>query len=202
VWARGLRLEVACRALPLTLTREAWPQGNTLALDYTLTNHGADSVPALWAAHPQFRAEGVHAEFLPPPSTARVVSPIVGREELGWDLVARQAEVLSPGAHLKVWMDSPSPPRRVTLRTGKAALTMRWSGADVHSVAVLWDNRAFSSEYVLAIEPSTGGHDSLALALAASDRVLLQPGQTWRWRVSLSVESVALSARGAWRDDP
>jgi galactose mutarotase-like enzyme len=183
--AGGLRLEVVCREVPLTLTREVWPEEGTIVLDYSLTNHGGDPVPALWAAHPQLRISATRAEFHPAPTTARVVAPATRSGELGWDEVNRAAEDLRPGTHLKVWLDGPNPPRQVTLRGDSAALTLRWSGSDLGSVAVLWDNQAFSTERVLAVEPSTGRRDSLADALAAGDRVALPAGRSWQWRLRL-----------------
>ncbi len=186
--AGGLRLEVDCAALPLRLAREVWPQGDDLVLDYDLVNLGARSLPVLWAAHPQFAASAAaQICFAPVPSTVEVVSPPEQSGVIRWSDAQDLAAHLAEGSHLKVRLVDRHRPREVTLRDGRSALSLQWHGDRVRHVAVLWDNAQFSNQRVIAVEPSTAGHDSLAAAMEQPDVTMLAGGDSLTWQLTLSV---------------
>lgn len=183
----GLRLEVDCEALPLRLSREVWPQGDDLVLDYELVNLGVHSLPVMWATHPQFAVSAAARVCFPtPPLTVEVVSPPQRARTTDWSDAVNLAAHLPEGAHLKIWLDVSDGPRTVILQDERSALSLRWHGDCVQYLAVLWDNAQFSNQRVIALEPSTGRHDSLAAAMEHGAAAMLLGGDTLNWRLTLS----------------
>lgn len=185
----GLRLSAGSLALPLRLVREVHPRGPDLVLDYQLFNLGAQPLPFLWAAHPQFRVSpDAQIHFSAPVTKVAVVSPPERVGGTDWSGAVALAGQLPRGDHLKLWLDCPPDhDNGVTLRDGGSALSIHWDGRSIRHAAVLWDNAQFSGERVVAIEPSTARHDSLAAAAAQGDLAMLAGGGSRRWTLTLSV---------------
>jgi len=199
--AGGLRLDVECTALPLRLSREVRPQGDDLVLDYELVNLGTRSLPILWTAHPQFAVSAAaQVRFPTPPSTVEVVSPLQRSGVTAWSDAVDRAAHLPTGTHLKVRLDRHDGPRTVTLQDGRSALSVQWRGDCVRHVAVLWDNAQYSSQRVIALEPSTAEHDSLVVAMEQPDVTALAGGGTLTWSLTLSIpENTSEPERAAGR---
>ncbi|WP_248761149.1 hypothetical protein [Pseudarthrobacter sp. SSS035] len=192
--ANGLHLAVDTTTMQLTLSREAWPLGDTIVLDYELHNRGDHPQPFLWAAHPQFQV-GRHAEvsLFTDPVGCNVVSPRGASGPRAWRDVLDEAGRLNKGSHLKVWMEGPAHGGAVTVQDAGSMLRMQWQGQHLRHLAILWDNGEFSSQRVLAIEPANAGHDALSAAIDADDVVTLPAGESLRWSIELSASGEHLS---------
>ena len=165
-------------ALERTVT--ATPRG--IRLDYAATTTD-DTVPFLWAAHPQFAApEGARVRLLGVREVVDVAEPTT---RLAWsdDL----ASLRGTGSSRKLYV---APNERVSsaalvLASGRE-LRLSWSSAC--SYLGLWfDNAAYSRESVIAIEPSTGYLDSLERAAAAGLVAKINRERPLTW--SLAIET-------------
>jgi galactose mutarotase-like enzyme len=195
------------RSLPYRFARTATlAEPDTLVLDYSVENTGSETLLYLWAAHPQFRCEP-GAEVVLPPEIDHVVNvlPAEWGAEWGppggltpWPLIQAGAARLFPGrvgdisrrAGRKFYVP---PDRRITWAglwrpAVQCGLQMTWQSAAAPYWGIWVDEGAFyPSSSVVALEPTNGYYDSLALA-AANDRVgKLAPGARTSWRVSVRV---------------
>jgi galactose mutarotase-like enzyme len=195
----GLTLKLQGRALPYELTRTAdCPEPALLRLRYTLLNLGANPMPYLWAAHPQFLC-GSNGQLILPAEVTEVVNTIP--ESWGWGKPGTRWEW--PPAQLAdrpgVRADLIGPP---TLKRGRklfvlphlhpswAAVLQRDSGRwvrfewnpDKVPYLGLWvDEGAFSHDSVAALEPMTGWHDDLALAARKGHVKTVPAGEMHTW---------------------
>lgn len=194
----GLRLVVDAAAMPLRFVREISPSGDDLLLDYELTNFGANALPVLWTAHPQFQVTS-QAQVLFPTSPAgvEIVSPPQRAGFVEWSRATEMAAQQPEGSHLKVSLGDCDQLQTVTLRDRRSALTLQWHSGCVRHLAVLWDHAQFSSERVIALEPSTSSHSSLARAIAHGDATTVHRGETLRWSIILSVPGTGSSPDSA-----
>ncbi len=163
-------------------TVEAAPEG--LVLRYRARSDGT-AAPFLWAAHPQFVAPPGTSVRLPVPDPVvfDVLAPVP--RETRWSGETATIDTVPVGGCRKIYLDP-------AVRIGAAelvhpdgrVLSLEWS-QEAPYLGVWFDRGAFSREPVIALEPSTGYYDSLAIAVA-SDRVsVLEPGRTLEWWVAV-----------------
>ncbi|WP_375385757.1 hypothetical protein [uncultured Microbacterium sp.] len=172
------------RSLRYRFSRSIHPTSTGLLLSYTaLALDGP--VPLLWAAHPQFAAPPGTRVELPPH-----VRTVVNVQDPGLGVVALTPEQGSidtvPPRGSRKWYVEPTEPvfaARLVRRYG-AGLEMSWSRQCPY-LGVWFDNRAFSREPVIAVEPSTGYFDSLSTAVQNARVTMLTPGLPLMWWVRL-----------------
>lgn len=172
-------------SLGYRFARTIVPTARGLRLDYEVRSLG-EHLPFLWAAHPQ---------FLAPPGTAvallgveRVVDVLADGAPTV-DLTPQLASIdsVAPGGCRKLYIEPASPIRRAALvRLDGPALELSWS-AECPYTGLWFDNRAFSRDPVIAVEPSTGYFDSLEWAVANGTVASVSPAAPLRWWVELSV---------------
>ena len=200
-----LTLAVEGRALPYRLTRRLSLDGPaTLRFDFHLANLGAEPMPYIWAAHPQF-ACGAGAQVVLPPEVTQVYNVLT--EEWGWG--AFNANLPWPtapradGAALQ--LDSIGPPtfkraRKFYLLPDQAVgaatlvrrpaggwLRMAWDPAQVPYLGLWVDEGALNAASVAAPEPATGFYDSLALAWQNQRVAVVQPGAEVTWWLTVQL---------------
>ncbi|WP_430868243.1 hypothetical protein [Demequina aurantiaca] len=144
-----------------------------------------DRIPFLWAAHPQFCA---------PPGTrvkidaVRVVDVIDPDEPLiAIDDALATIDTVDAGGYRKWYADPQEPVTSASLvRADGSQLDLAWSD-NCPYVGVWFDNGAFSREPIIAIEPSNGYRDALALAMERDRVLFIEPGAPLEWWVDVRV---------------
>lgn len=200
-----LTLSVEGRALPYRLTRTAMGSAaDTLQLQYQLINLGLDTMPYLWAAHPQFDC-GAEAEMVLPSHISTVCNAI--GEAWGWDVPETRFDwplATAPnGAAVRIDRIGPPslkgarkffvPPE---MRVSWAALIchpsqdwlrLEWDAQRVPYLGLWADEGAFNPQSVTALEPMTGYYDSLITAWGKQLVAAIKPGETHTWTVTVRV---------------
>lgn len=195
----SLILTLDGRALPYRLTRAAdCPEPATLRLRYTLNNLGPDPMPYLWAPHPQFTC-GPDGQVILPDEITEVINTIP--ESWGWGPPETRfswpAATAIDGSTVRA--DLVGPP---TLRRGRkfftqphtrsawAAILRRdsghwvrfeWNPAKTPYLGLWVDEGALSFDSVVALEPTTGWYDDLALAWQKREVIFVPAGGTHEW---------------------
>ena len=147
----------------------------------------ADDVPFLWAAHPQFRAPAGTVVRVPGVDTVLNVlhDPT---ERMPWSPELATIDTVSPGGTRKLYADpSASAHEAALVRPDAGELRMSWT-ATCPYLGLWFDNRGFSREPVIAIEPSTGYYDSIERAVASGHVAVLAVGKPLEWSVELVVD--------------
>jgi hypothetical protein len=205
--ADGVRLRAVGRALPYTFARGARLAGaDTLVLDYSVRNDGPDPLVYLWAAHPQFWCEPLSEVVLP-----KEVEQVVNVLPLEWGAQWGPQDSLNP------WPTKPSESGdlhldrvgSITLRGGRkfyvppdqhvtwaglwrpavqAGLQVSWQPHQTPYLGIWVDEGAFYPRSgVVALEPSNGYYDSLALAAAKGRAAVLAPDSSHTWQLAVRV---------------
>jgi galactose mutarotase-like enzyme len=202
---RRLTLRVEGRALPYHLTRTAeYSAADTLQFQYQLINRGADVMPYMWAAHPQFDC-GDEAEMMLPPHITTVCNAI--GEAWGWGVPETRFDwpLATALDGTQVHIDRIGPPslkgaRKFfvppEMRAGWAALIchpsedwlrMDWDAERIPYVGLWADEGAFNPASVAALEPMTGYYDSLITAWDKQRVSMIEPGETHTWTLTVRV---------------
>lgn len=207
-----LRLSVEGRALPYRLTRTlAYNAADTLHMHYTLENLSRERMPYIWAAHPQFVC-GEGAEILLPPQVTEVCNTLPadwgwGAPETRFDwpeaLSTEQIVLRIDGRRVRIDRTGPASLKQARkffvlpeTRAEWAGLTRHpagdWLRLDWHPDKIpylgLWvDEGALSHSTVVALEPTTGFYDSLALAWEKNEITVLESGATHTWTLTVRI---------------
>ena len=182
------RLVMSARgeSLGYELTRAIEVRPGGMTIDYTATSNNGD-LPFLWAAHPQFVASATTRVVLEP-GIDRVVE-VLGDEDVpfAWTPDLATAGTLEPGGFRKLYVDPAMRPTMATLvHDDDASLELRFTGCDYLG---LWFDRAgYSTETVIALEPSTGYRDSLAWAIENGTAARIPSGGALRWSLALDLD--------------
>lgn len=200
-----LSMSLQGKALPYRLTRRlSFLDPERLEMSYLLENLAQESLPYMWAAHPQF-ACGEQAEILLPPEVKQVCNTISA--EWGWGEPETrfdwpQAQSLS-GQEVRIdrlGSSSLKQARKFFLlpeaRVGWAGLLRKpsgdwlrldWDSAEVPYLGIWIDEGAISHTTVAALEPMTGFYDSLEVAWEKQEISVLAPGETRTWSLVVSI---------------
>lgn len=202
-----LVLALAGRALPYRLTRRAHFAGpDVLHLHYRLENLGAEPLPYLWSAHPQFLA-GPDCQILLPPGITTVVNTLPA--QWGWgapestftwpDALApdgryARLDAVGPaalGRARKFFALPAARPAWVALDRPAAGCRLRleWNPAEVPYFGLWVDEGAINPQAVVAPEPGTGWYDDLALAWQKQEVTVLAAGAVAEWTLTVRLEA-------------
>ncbi|WP_062210989.1 hypothetical protein [Demequina oxidasica] len=142
-----------------------------------------ERIPFLWAAHPQFSAPAGTRVLVAAQRIVDVIDPEEPMTPINDSQL--QIDTVDPGKFRK-WYADPHEPVTVAslIRADGGVLDMEWS-SNCPYVGVWFDNCAFSREPVIAIEPSNGFRDSLALAIQRDRVTYVEPGEPLEWWVEL-----------------
>jgi galactose mutarotase-like enzyme len=216
VWALRWKREDACpdvlafgvcgEALPYTFSRSACLiEPDALSLRYRVRNTGDEPLACLWASHPQFSVSP-ETELVFPPQVTEIVNvreggPLgrVGQRH-DWPLTT---SVENEPIHLnRIGPASLKTCRKFyvspEIRIRGAALykpesnnwlRMEWSPEQVPYVGIWVDEGAVNPEATLAIEISTGYHDSLVTAWEKRRLTILTPHESFAWNVTVRIGS-------------
>lgn len=199
----SLTLRLEGRVLPYRLTRSAdCPQPATLRLRYTLQNLGADPMPYLWAAHPQFTC-GPDGQLVLPAEVSEVINTIP--EAWGWgppetrfgwpeasavngspvrtDLVGPPA--LKRGRKFYVLPHIRPSWAAVLRRDSGQWVRFEWDAEQVPYLGLWVDEGALSHDSVAALEPATAWYDDLALAYGKGQTTTVPAGETHTWTLTV-----------------
>ena len=199
-----LTLSVEGVVLRYRLTRTlSYPAADTLHMHYELRNMEQESMPYLWAAHPQFVCDD-GAQIILPSEVVEVCNSIPA--EWGWgDPETRFAwpEAQSPQGQLvridRVGTASCDRARKFFVppefSVGWAGLIRRprgdwlrmdWDAGELPYLGLWVDEGKISHEAVVALEPMTGYYDSLATAWKRQRVAMIEPGESKSWSLSVS----------------
>ena len=207
-----VRLTTSLRRLPLRFTKEIHLRGNTIRLDYEVTNLSRSTVKFLWSAHPLLTVEPA-AEIILPPEVKEVEVEWSRDERLGkagdrcnWpsatDSSGRMVELNrvgppSSGTADKLFAGPLSDGScGMFLPSKNESIVFRFDPRTVPYLG-LWicqggwpENRA-DTQLTVALEPCNGRPDSLAKAVKRNECVTLGKGDTARWWMEIEVSSGA-----------
>jgi hypothetical protein len=183
----SLELSVVGRALDYHLVRRITATDSGLRLDYA-ASVGVVATPFLWAAHPQFKSPpGTVLEL--PVAVTHVIDVIDPNQPVvPWSAGLASVDSLPDGGCRKVYVDPVMRADTATLRhPDGATLTMSWQNCPY--LGLWFDNRAYSREPVVAIEPSLGFRDSLSWAIEHGDAPILSPGHPLHWSLEVAISA-------------
>ncbi len=203
----ALRLSVEGKALRYRLTRTLmFSAADTMQMHYELENPGWERMPYIWAAHPQFICiDG--AEIILPPQVKEVCNTIPA--EWGWgdpETRFNWPKALSVDGR-QVSIDRTGPASRNQARkffvlpeisvswaglirqNTKDWLRLDWDPDLVPYLGVWVDEGAINNESVVALEPTTGYYDNLAVAWHKKQVTIIEPGECRSWTISVRLGS-------------
>ena len=163
-WEEGTRVFLPSVGVTLERTLEATSTG--VRLNYQATSQA--DVPLLWCAHPLFAA---------PPGTRIVAAGVLTAEYPKVEQIAWPASIDDVPGAIKAFADT----QEASIRHADGVeLHMRWS---LPHAGFYWDTSAFTTEPVVAIEPTTGRSDNAADILDALP--IVGADQPMRWWIEL-----------------
>jgi galactose mutarotase-like enzyme len=206
----SLVLSVVSRALPARLTRTIHlAQPDLLELQYRMQNLGPAPFHYIWAAHPQFLAYADTLIRLPgevnqvinvtsQPPWGQPGQPYHWPQAIAQDQKAYRLDQVGP-VELKTCRKFYLPPEQpvswaaLERPAQGCSLRLEWHPAELPYLGIWVDEGAFSRFPVVALEPTTGYYDSLALACQLNRAPLIEPGveHAWTLRLRLGQETFA-----------
>jgi galactose mutarotase-like enzyme len=179
------------RVLPYRFTRTMRVAGATLTLDYRLASTGSTPLWLLWAAHPQFLVSQAGTRVVLPPEVDRLVDVTPGRSShaVAWPSAAAESTLgLSEGAGSKLYVAPETHVGTASLIDGDGSwLRLTWNPDVVGYLGIWLDNRAYARHPVIALEPTTGYYDDLALAVSQGRASSISPEQPLQWTVEVTM---------------
>lgn len=177
-------------SLPYRFRRRILPTDDGLRFEYEAEALD-QSVPFLWAAHPQFTAPpGTRVELGDVTHVVDVLDPAT--PELPWEPTLASIDAIDAGGCRKLYVHPEQAVYAASLIRGDRMLTLSWS-PECPYLGVWFDGAAYSREPVIALEPATGYFDSLDTAARLGRATVLTPGAPLRWCVELASRSVTAS---------
>ena len=172
VGATAAAMSVALDCLPLHLHRVIALARGRARIDWRLTTTSEVPIPVLWAAHPLFAAPaGTRIEVAA--GSLRAESPDPGR------LVRVPAGIdeFGPGRHLKAFATGLD--HAAVAVPGGARLRLSWHARLLPHLGLYWDRDCYTTQPVVAVEPSTGASDSAAAVRDALPTVTATAPLAW-----------------------
>lgn len=181
-------------------------RGAALTADYAVANTGADALPFMWALHgllavtPADRieldgVESVAASYIAQDGTT-LVAPRLPWPGPGGDIGGAPLDtVRGPEARFAAKLyASDIPAARAAVGGSNGWLDLAWDDTALRHLG-LWLNYggwpAPGEVHHLALEPTTAPVDHLGQALAGGSAMILAPGTTSRWRVTMTLRPPA-----------
>jgi len=183
----------AGRALPFRVGRMMRLIEGRLQLDYELSATGDTPLWLLWAAHPQFAVDGRGTRIVLPVQVRQLLNiwPSVEPGRVGWpspDIESTRGLPRGAGRKLYALPDAGLGSAGLIDADG-AWLRLTWDPALVPYLGIWLDNGAYAHHPVIALEPSTGYYDDLALAVSNRRVPQIQPGRSLRWSLEVTLGS-------------
>jgi len=155
----------------------------------------------LWAAHPLLRYPPGTMLGLPPGAMRRV-----GGSQLGAD-TAVEAMILPDRLDVGEWRKYyADPSERISwaelTRPDGGAVRLRWSTHSLPYLGVYAENRCYTDDPCIAVEPTTGWYDSLAFAAERGTVTHARPGVDTEWSVSISMRASHANQHPSHADNP
>lgn len=194
----GIRLEVLGRALPYRLTRTiTLIEAAKLRFAYTVENLSDGEIVGFWTAHPQFVVDTRTRIVLPPEVTT--VLNVVGNSH--WGAIGTSYQWNEPVSYNgeTIHLNQVREPKHRDCRkfylppeqsvswaalhnpTDGSWLRLSWDAATVPYLGIWVDEGVYSPVSTVALEPSTGYYDSLAVALANQRIPTIPAGGSLAW---------------------
>lgn len=209
-----LKLSVEGVALPYRLTRSlVFATVDTLRMEYWLENLGAEDLPYIWAAHPQFACGGsAEIRF---PAQVREVCNTLGANwgwgepetQFAWPLAVRldgqpfridrtSSASLKQARKFFVLPEIRAAWAGLVRQPAGDWLQLAWDPEKVPYLGLWIDEGALSHTTVAAPEPTTGFYDSLAIAWEKQEVTVLAPraSQSWSLTVRLGIPGLSFPA--------
>jgi galactose mutarotase-like enzyme len=183
----------AGRALPFRVGRTMRLHEGRLQLDYELSAIGSAPLWLLWAAHPQFAVDGRDTRIVLPVQVRHLLHiwPSIEPGRVGWpspDIESTRGLPNGAGRKLYALPDAGLGSAGLIDSDG-AWLRLTWDPALVPYLGIWLDNGAYARHPVIALEPSTGYYDDLALAVSNRRVPQIQPGRSLRWSLEVTLGS-------------
>lgn len=180
----GTTLTARGRALDYEFSRAIASTDAGLRLTYRVVAH--EDIPFLWAAHPQFSAPAGSRVLI---DVASVVDVLDGAEtRSAWSQELSEIDSVPVGGCRKVYA---APDARADCAVldvpGRGRLAVSWDADVAPYLGVWFDSGAYARRPVIALEPSTGYYDSLAVAVRNRRVLKLRAGQPVQWQVEVRV---------------
>jgi hypothetical protein len=143
------------------------------------------SFPFMWTAHPLFAiGPGTYIELSPSPQSVIDVLDPRG-QSVPWSQELSTLDSLSPSGIRKVYVNPEQLVVAATVRhSDGAALTMTWENCPY--LGLWFDNGLYSSQPVIALEPSLAFRDSLALAVELGRAPMLAADRELHWALEVA----------------
>jgi galactose mutarotase-like enzyme len=180
----------AGRALPYRFSRTMRAAGSKLWLRYELAVTGPAPQWLLWAAHPQFAVHETGTGMVLPPEVDQLVDVTAETPTtVEWPSKSLEtSERLPTGTGRRLYVPPDMQVGTAALVDGDGSwLRMAWDPAVVPYLGIWLDNRAYSRRPVIALEPTTGYYDNLALAYTNKRAPLIDPAQPLQWTLEVTV---------------
>jgi hypothetical protein len=186
--------------LPTLFRRQATLAGDTLVLDYCVTNTSDTALPFMYACHPLFAgAAGCRLEipdalpvtvswsknaFLGPRGDVRTWGAITNG---AGGLLKDAVFVPDSGRYYKFFSPRLSTGRfRLTYADG-AALELTWPAEQLPYYAVWCSEGGVDGLHHIGIEPTTGVAETVANAMAAGEARVIPPHGAVAWQIRIRV---------------
>jgi galactose mutarotase-like enzyme len=209
-----LRLISMGRVQSLRFERTLRLEGDTLHIDYSLSNTGHTETPYLWAAHPLFAVDAGDRIVLPPSiGRVNVAHSLNGRLSAGasaqWPLVERSdsspdgskidvsiagdeadgvGDKLFAEVHNDGWAAIERPQAKLRLRVSFDP--QRLSHLGLWLCYGGWPRQQSARQQCVGLEPCTSPMDSLAEAIEKGFAATLAPGQSSSWSIKITVSAI------------
>jgi hypothetical protein len=181
------------RALPYQVERTMRVEGTRLTLDYQLSAVGSGPLWLLWAAHPQFVAAVEGTRIVLPVQVNRLLNVWPSRPPkiVAWPSPDAESIAGVPGGGGRKFYALPDAAVATAglVDADGPWLRLTWDPALVPYLGIWLDNGAFARQAVIALEPSTGYYDDLALAVSNQRVPQIHPGGPLRWSLEVSLGS-------------
>jgi galactose mutarotase-like enzyme len=207
-----IRMAAMGVSLPLRFERAVTLEGDTLSIDYRITNVGKEPALYAWSAHPLFAVDRGDRIVLPPSVTDVRVEGSAGRlrgkgSQRRWPRTAGEhgeaidlnvAGGITDGVGDKLFAKAPADgwaavervQHQLRIEVQFDAERSPWLGLWLCYGG--WPEGKANRQQCVAIEPCTAPVDSLAEAIAAGQARQLEPGESNDWPMRIRVGPVSL----------
>lgn len=178
---------------------------NRLTADYTLVSRAGRDLPYLWSAHPLFDLDAGETVALADTSSVsatyiKACGRVIAPTTLGWpqatladqSIDLSQVKPIDEDFAAKLYCDSA---HQVVIAGERGRLIVSWRR--VGSLGIWLDYGGWpdiAPVHQVAIEPTTAPVDDLQSAIDIDRQQILQPRQTHRWSMDLTLETGSADA--------